>query len=214
MFSSIRNFIPGCGSERYPLPLDAEHFHVGGTKRTKECGQDSLLGLKGRRSVFDDAGCTIYAWPCPHPGVVIKESSDVVDMAFLGFDRFAPPTDRFPKGEQEREEEFARELRKAGGKWWASPLRASQVKMGWKEAEGEERELWFFGWAPKDGSGGVWALMYEIDDERVPGTGILRMAITMEERCVLLEKLGATFYDDPKECEGLKGAYPKPEKFN
>ncbi len=73
-------------------------------------------------------------------GVVIKDDAEVVDMAFLGFDRFPTPTHRFPAEEQEREEEFARLLRRVGGTWWASPQRASQVAMGWKEAEGPERE--------------------------------------------------------------------------
>jgi hypothetical protein len=35
----------------------------------------------------------------------------------------------------------------------------------------------------------------------------LRMAITMEERCIVLERLGAKFYKEPKECPGLKGVY-------
>jgi hypothetical protein len=31
------------------------------------------------------------------------------------------------------------------------------------------------------------------DDERTPGTAILEMAFTINERCKLLEKLGARF---------------------
>jgi hypothetical protein len=34
------------------------------------------------------------------------------------------------------------------------------------------------------------------------------MALTMEERCMVLKRLGATFYENPRECEGLKMAYP------
>ena len=103
-------------------------------------------------------------------------------------------------------------LRRVGGKWWANPLRASQVAVGWKEAEGPERERWFFAWAHADGSGGVWALGYDDDDERIPATAILRMAVTMEERCELLEKLGAKFYEDTRECEGLKESFADSQK--
>jgi hypothetical protein len=60
---------------------------------------------------------------------------------------------------------------------------------------------------PADGSDGVWELAFDVDDEEPPETARLRMAIAMEERCTVLEKLGAKFYKDPKECEGLKGAY-------
>lgn len=193
-------------ADLYPPEL----FNADGTRRTIVCQPGLSDDVSWCRSVFEGFGCTIYAWPCSGGGVVMKENADVVDMAFLGFDRFSPPTHRFD--EQDREEEFARVLRKVGGKWWASPLRQAQVAMGWKEAEGPERENWYFGWAPADGSGGVWALCFDVSDERIPGTAILRMAVTMEERCALLEKLGAKFYPDPRECEGLKDAYKDPEK--
>jgi hypothetical protein len=47
-----------------------------------------------RRCVFNEGGegYTIYAWP--GNGVVIKQNADVVDMTFLGFNRFDPPTHR------------------------------------------------------------------------------------------------------------------------
>jgi hypothetical protein len=221
MFSSIRRLVLPPSETQVDADREADLenadlysadlYHPDGTRRTIVCKPGLTDDVSWRRSKFEGSGCTIYAWPCSG-GVVIKDDADVVDMAFLGFDRFLPPTHRFPAEQQEREEEFARLLRRVGGKWWSSPLRASQVAMGWKEAEGSERESWFFGWAPADGSGGVWALCYDVDDERIPETAILRMAVTMEERCVLLEKLGAKLYADPRECEGLKDAYTNPEK--
>lgn len=221
MFSSIRRLVWPLSETRVDADrvadledanyYPAELFHADGTRRTIVCRSGGLSDDPSwRRSKFEGSGCTVYAWPCSGRGVVIKDDADVVDMAFLGFDRFHPPTHRFEQ--QEREEEFARLLRRAGGKWWSSPLRASQIAQRWKGAEGPEREKWFFGWAPADGSGGVWALCYDIDDENISDTAILRMAVTMEERCVLLEKMGAKFYADPKECEGLKDAYPDPQK--
>jgi hypothetical protein len=178
--------------------MDPDLFNPNGTRRTTVCGPS--LPFDGlRRCVFETEGCTIYAWPC-RGGTVIKENADIVDMAFLGFDRFSPPTHRFPSDEQAKEDEFARELLKTGGKLWANQRRFAQVGMGWEEAEGEERMCRFFGWE----RGGVWALCFDVDDEEQPEAGRLKLAVTMEERCRILEKLGARFFADPKECEGLE----------
>ncbi|KAN0121747.1 hypothetical protein V8E51_000073 [Hyaloscypha variabilis] len=220
MFSSIRKLILPPADDHIDADRDADLFnahgdpnlyHADGTKRTIACRPGLLEDVSWRRSAFEGARCTIYGWTCSG-GVVIKDDADIVDMAFLSFDRFSPTTHRFPSDQEEREEEFARLLRRVGRKWLASPLRASQVAMGWKEAEGPEGERWFFAWAPADGSGGVWALGYDNDDERIPATAILRMAVTMEGRFELLEKLGAEFYEDPRECGGLKEAFADLEK--
>jgi hypothetical protein len=64
----------------------------------------------------------------------------------------------------------------------------------------------FFGWDPADGSGGVWALEHDVDDEEPPETARLRMAITMKERCKILERLGAVFYQDGRESPELNAA--------
>jgi hypothetical protein len=103
-----------------------------------------------RRVVFEGEGKKIYAWPCGG-SVIIKENADIVDMAFLGFDRFAPPTHRFADNDQDKEDDFARELLKIGGKFRRSPRRSADVGVGWKEAEGEERIRRSFGWDPRMG---------------------------------------------------------------
>jgi hypothetical protein len=185
--------------------LRTDLFDENGRKRTIACGS-SIPFDTWRRCVFDGEGCTIYAWPC-HGGVVIKDNADIVDMAFLGFDRFNPPTHRFSEEEQDEENNFACELLKIGGKLWISQHREADVRMGFKEAEGEERMCRFLGWDPPDGTGGVWALEFDIDEEDPPETSRLRMALTMEERYTVLEKLGAKFYKDPRGYEGLKAAY-------
>lgn len=159
-----------------------------------------------RRAVFEDEGCTIYAWPC-RGGVVIKENADVVDMAFLGFDKFDPPTHRFPAAEQEKEDDFARTLLKIGAKLWSSQRRYADVSAGAKEAEEDELGWKFYGWPAADGSAGVWYLEVEFGDEKLNDTARLRMAVTMGERCAVLQRLGATFFEDPKECPGLTLAY-------
>jgi len=174
--------------------------------RATVCGPGPPEWDTWRRCVFDEGGigCLIYAWP--RKGVVIKDTADIVDMAFLGFDRFDPPTHR--EKEQDKEDEFVRELLKIGGKFWTSQRRASNVGLGLKAGDDEERLERYFGWDPVDGSGGVWALEFdEYELEERPETCRLALCITMKERCTVLQKLGATFYEDPKECPGLKRAY-------
>jgi hypothetical protein len=164
-----------------------------------------------RRTTFSESqeGCTIYAWPLD--GVVIKDNADAVEMLFLGFNRFDPPTHRFPSHQQEHEDAFARQLFKIGGKFWDTQQRCALVRGGMIEPECEERMYRAFGWEPADGSGGVWELAFDDYDNSIEDrieTARLRMALTMEERCMVLKRLGAIFYENPRECEGLKMAYP------
>lgn len=160
-----------------------------------------------KRAFFESEGCTIYDWPS-RGGIVIKQNADLVDLAFLGFDRFSPPTHRFPDDQQESEDAFARQLLKTGGKFWRSQHRFANVGIGYEEGEGEELIWRFIGWEPADGSGGMWVFEYDDEDGDEPmETGKLRMCVTMEERCTVLKELGAKFYADPKGYEGLKWAY-------
>jgi hypothetical protein len=51
-----------------------------------------------------------------------------------------------------------------------------------------------FGWETADGSGGVWELTFDDYDDSVEErieTARLRMAIKMEERCIVLKRLRA-----------------------
>ena len=185
--------------------MDPALYDSKGVRRTIACGPNQPFET-WRRTVFSGESCTIYAWPC-RGGVIIKENPDIVDMNFLGFDRFSPPAHRFPDEQQDKEDRFARQLLKVGGKLWSSQQRYANVGAGWKEPEGEERMCKFFGWDPPDESGGVWVLEFDVDDEEPPETARLRMALTMKERCTIMEKLGAKFYKDPTDYEGLRGAY-------
>lgn len=42
-----------------------------------------------RRSEFGWNGCAVFGWPSTG-GVLIKEPADIVDLEFLGVDRFQP----------------------------------------------------------------------------------------------------------------------------
>lgn len=52
-------------------------------------------------------------------------------------------------------------------------------------------------------TGGVWVLHTTVDDARRKGVGLLGNSYTMQERCMMIERLGGVFYDDPKDCPYL-----------
>jgi hypothetical protein len=52
--------------------------------------------------------------------------------------------------------------------------------------------------------GGMWVLTASGEDERFPkGMSAVRNALTMKERCMALERLGAVFCEDIKGCPAL-----------
>jgi hypothetical protein len=107
----------------------------------EKLGRRAMLGYfppDWRRVEFDGGSCTIFAWPTGG-GVVRKDVVDVVDMAFLGLDRFSPPSHCDPEKDHAKEDQFARKLIKTGGKFWRSESRYANVGVGQQKAEGEER---------------------------------------------------------------------------
>lgn len=58
----------------------------------------------------------------------------------------------------------------------------------------------FTGWPDE---GGVWVLVATNTVDGRKGAGMLFNAYSMEERCIWIEKLGGTFYADPKDCPDL-----------
>lgn len=48
--------------------------------------------------------------------------------------------------------------------------------------------------------GGVWALHTTIIGASQMGAGRIHIAITMEERCKIMEDLGAVYYAKPEDC--------------
>jgi hypothetical protein len=173
-----------------------------------------------RRAVFEGHGCTIFAYPSTG-GVVIKNDADLVDMHFLGLDRFSPCEKRYDDDVQETM--FSRQVRKVGGKWWPDMGRYVNVTVGARQPIAEERVERYFGWpnqdAPSENSSedtkpketGVFVLEYDVDDPEEIETARLRMAISMAEKVELMKRMGAKFYADPRDYEGLKDAYDRCE---
>lgn len=56
---------------------------------------------------------------------------------------------------------------------------------------------------PVHNEGGVWALQTTRGGANKIGAAIVQNAYIMEQRCKAIEKLGGTFYADPKNCPYL-----------
>ena len=188
----------------------------------------SNISCKGQkketgRSAWSNYGCSIYAHPSDG-SIIIKDHADIVDMTFLGFNRMAPPKDRF---KDNREDMFAKLLLKAGGTRWSSIAHWKYSMIANTAANFDERVIRVFGWPginmyPTEGGecveNGVWVIedtwqaRFDTDDESYLADdpvveGKLRMALDMEERIEVMKELGAEFFPDARQAPGLGLAY-------
>lgn len=115
-----------------------------------------------------------------------------MELAYLGLDRFDPPSERLD--DQENEDEFCKSLLKNGGTWWPSEKRYMKLQIGdatEEPAEGEEKKSRSIGWIKR---GRMWVVEYAAPKDRnIPvvadDSGLLHMCFTMEERCEMLKRL-------------------------
>lgn len=132
-------------------------------------------------------------------GIIINRHVSSVELDFLNLSRFEP-TPRF--SDPIEEDMFCRQLRRTGGKWWASFASYHWVvvlKSGPMSAK--EREALVLGWPEH---GGVWVMRESNWGDISRGGWGWRNAYTMEERCKALEMSGAVYYANPEDCEPVK----------
>ncbi|PGH09695.1 hypothetical protein AJ80_07646 [Polytolypa hystricis UAMH7299] len=143
----------------------------------------------------------VYGWPST--GGKITKAVTAPEILHLGLDRFQESSRAEDPAE---EDEFCRKLRNIGGKWVPDGFDHLSIIMG--EAGEEEREKVNTrietGW-PSSGRG-VWGLKFNAEkDERklTKKLPMLELAMSMDERCEVLEKIGGMFYENPEDCEDL-----------
>ncbi|EFQ96979.1 hypothetical protein MGYG_00023 [Nannizzia gypsea CBS 118893] len=77
--------------------------------------------------------------------VIVKPDADIIDMAFLGLDKFTPPKHRFK--DQDVENKFCSLLRKSGGRYWPSNIHYFEsTVVDPTIAEPGDGLQWFFAW--------------------------------------------------------------------
>ena len=121
-------------------------------------------------------------------------------MQYLRLDRFKVTQRSLNVFE---EDVFCERMRRIGATWWASEQEYNDVLLGVRERTELEARVLVFGW-PEDGKG-VWVLKYESEIATPRHFGKLSLAISMNERCRMMQDFGATFYPDHADVEELSG---------
>ncbi|EFR01325.1 hypothetical protein MGYG_04332 [Nannizzia gypsea CBS 118893] len=213
-------------SAQQPEPLDFKYLPA--PPPGPSCWRPPSDEYTRRTSCYSLDGYLIHGYPSKGPkgearknSIIAKGGADIVDLRFLGFDRFAPPKERLQS--QAAEDRFCRLLLKLGARHWRSHLAIFNAMDPMSE-EYDDEIKWFFAWPGIDEhpsarnlesdeyrevveKGGVWAL--EMIPEKVFEAGKLRMCLTMEEKVEVLKESGAVFYPDPRDCPPLAGLYPE-----
>jgi hypothetical protein len=89
-------------------------------------------------------------------------------------------------------------VRRLGATWWKThkDLVRKYHVVGSKDTD----EFLQVGWPE---TGGVWVLHTTLDEAGSKGVGLLSNAYTMQERCMMIERLGGVFYANPADCPYL-----------
>lgn len=139
----------------------------------------------------------VMCWPSVG-GIIIAETVQSVELDFIGVDRFTPVERSYNTTE---EDAFCRKLRLVGGKWWDSYSNYIELDMKIRNPTIGETEVLYLGWPARVG---VWVIRMPSRNQFWYGFDRHRNAHTMEERCKALEMAGATFFENPRDCEHVE----------
>ncbi|KAL2823219.1 hypothetical protein BDW59DRAFT_173696 [Aspergillus cavernicola] len=138
-------------------------------------------------------GVDVYGWPSKG-GVYSLQDCTPVEIEFLGYDRLNVP--RHLKAESEEEEDaHCNHMRRLGATWWARYEDLSKFTVFGDKNLNLNGFFIRVGWP--DGGGGAWVLHTTIDEAAERGTGLIDNAYTMEERCMMIERMGGGLLRDP-----------------
>jgi hypothetical protein len=166
-----------------------------------------------RRLSFQINCVNLYGWPS-RGGVIVLENATPPDFDFLELDNLDPPLRRNP--DQSAEDEFCQKLLRLGATWWDSEKRRrflSDLEYGCTgdlDTIRKDETLWptrrECGWVrvawPSEPAGALCVLACEKpvmgrtgkEKMRPRYHGVISLARTMDERCVVLQRLGGTMY--------------------
>lgn len=135
----------------------------------------------------------------PSTGRILLLSLDTTVATYLNLPRLS---DVERAADPEDEDKFCNQLRLLGARWWKDEQTKAYTMMGIEgyELTPEQRQVRIVGW-PSDQSsdyGGVWILRAATSRDLPQDCHtMLRMCVNMDERCGLLKRWNATFYEDP-----------------
>ncbi|EFE40185.1 hypothetical protein TRV_05111 [Trichophyton verrucosum HKI 0517] len=151
------------------------------------------------RLEFMQNGALVKAWPSRDPtypkrcgGGKWTKLATIPELDFLGLDRFQQ---REASTDKTKEDAFAEKMRLIGARWQAHYPDNHTIDFG------EREKVALYGWPS---AGGLWVYPYDASDPVklrtfIKLSGMLRLAVTMDEQSRLLKDHGAQFYEDPRE---------------
>jgi hypothetical protein len=146
-----------------------------------------------RTSFGAGPGTSVYGWPSKG-GLYVLASCDGVELDFLQLDRFNVTSRSQDPAE---EDAHCANMRKLGATWFESE--EAYILSALQRSRPQKRVL-FVGWPS---TGGVWVLKTTYTEASSRGLGRIKNALSMEERCQAIERLGGIFYADPKDWQSL-----------
>lgn len=184
--------------------VDINHYAAMDVSRVLEKGQQSTLELSDNpldpdepelRTTFGSRpGAVVRGWPSTG-GLYVFVATSGVELDFLGVDRF----DSTPRSlDKEEEDVLCAKMRKLGASWYADEWEYVQKSL---QHPNPYEPVLLFAWPEGDG---VWLLKSTNSEASGLGVGRVANAVSMGERCEIVEKLGGVFYAHPKDCPDLK----------
>lgn len=141
---------------------------------------------------------SVYCYPS-YGGIRILEIASPVELDYLGLPRTSADGGRKYE-DPEEEDAFCDKLLRLGAKLWKSYEDFENVLTGVRKRTDKEVERVLVGWPqPENPEVGVWVLRMPTAVEH-KGIGRVHNAYTMEERCKVLEDLGAKWCSVPETC--------------
>ncbi|GIJ98257.1 hypothetical protein Aspvir_000373 [Aspergillus viridinutans] len=147
----------------------------------------------GRTSFGAGPGTSVYGWPSKG-GLYVLQSYDGVELGFLQLDRF---NSTIRSQDPAEEDAHCANMRKLGAPWFESE---EAFILSALQHSRPHKQVLFAGWPS---TGGVWVLKTTYAEASSRGLGGIKNALNMEERCQAIERLGGSFYADPKDCRNL-----------
>lgn len=146
-------------------------------------------------------GAIVRGWPAKG-GFYELYPCLTVELDFLGLDRFQEVERPVSTGDSKEDEEaHCRRMRQLGAVWWQSEEDQALWDLEHQNAHSKTTDRTIhFGWPAK---GGVWVLNIPSNKASELGTARINIAVNMEERCKVLETLGAVYYENPEDCPDL-----------
>ena len=172
-----------------------------------------------QRIVFLSDSISIWGWPS-RGGLIVLEEAGPVDFDYLGLDRLQPLGSR--SNNEDEEDSFCQNLLQLGARWFDSRERYGFVANVADGMEPEDQAIHNGEQpAPSDmerrwvrvghEEAGFWVLEYdrviffarEMRNILPSEASRVTLAKTMEERCEILKRMGAKFYQRSSEYDGL-----------